>query len=191
MKKLIGTVLILSFITVVYLENMSSPVMFKFDEEEEKAAVSVDSEMSDAVGDVPDRLPGPKLGSIAPDFTLKTLTGDTISLTDFRGKKVLMNFWAAWCTPCTQELPALEAFKNGTQKDIEVISINIDPEDHAQEFAEDTGISFPVLLDIDDKVNEEYQVISIPTTMLIDEKGYVINKHIGAMDEEGFHVFVQ
>jgi peroxiredoxin len=187
-KKLIGIVLIFSFMMVVYLENMSLPVMYDFEEE---AATPVNSEISAADEEIPDRLPGPKIGSNAPEFTLETLTGETVSLSDFREKKVLINFWAAWCTPCTKELPALEAFRKARQNEIEVISINIDPEDHAKEFAEEAGITFPVLLDVDDQVNEEYQVISIPTTILIDEKGYVINKHIGALDEEGFHVLVQ
>ncbi|WP_232214192.1 peroxiredoxin family protein [Bacillus sp. SG-1] len=186
---LMGTLLIFLFMVVIYTENKSLPVMYEFKNTEEvlsndNAATSLTQE------EVPDRLPGPKLGTMAPDFTLQTLTGETISLADLKGEKVLINFWAAWCTPCTQELPALEEF-NKTNQDIKVISINIDPEDHAEEFARDAGISFPVLLDEDDKVNEDYQVISIPTTMLIDEKGYVINKHIGALDEEGFHVFVQ
>jgi peroxiredoxin len=187
-KKLIGIVLIFSFMMVVYLENMSLPVMYDFEEE---TATPVNSKIAAADDEIPDRLPGPKIGSNAPDFSLETLTGETVSLSDFREKKVLINFWAAWCTPCTKELPALEAFRKARQNEIEVISINIDPEDHAKEFAEEAGITFPVLLDVDDQVNEEYQVISIPTTILIDEKGYVINKHIGALDEEGFHVLVQ
>jgi peroxiredoxin len=187
-KKLIGIVLIFSFMMVVYLENMSLPVMYDFEEE---TATPVNSKIAAADDEIPDRLPGPKIGSNAPDFSLETLTGETVSLSDFRGKKVLINFWAAWCAPCTKELPALEAFKKARQNEIEVISINIDPEDHAEEFAKEAGITFPVLLDVNDQVNEEYQVISIPTTILIDEEGDVINKHIGALDEEGFHVLVQ
>ncbi|WP_168412933.1 peroxiredoxin family protein [Bacillus salacetis] len=166
--------------------------MYEFKEDREEAVPAVtSSELASGDEEIPDRLPGPKLGSPAPEFTLKSLSGETVSLTNFKGKKVLINFWAAWCKPCTAELPALEAFNKSGQKDIQVLSINIDPEDHAGEFAKEAGISFPVLLDEDDKVNEEYQVISIPTSLLIDENGYVINKHIGAMDEEGFHVFVQ
>lgn len=189
MKKLIGILLILSFMVVIYMENTSLPVMYDFENADE--ALTKDTPVTTMTEEeVPDRLPGPKIGTLAPNFTLQTLTGETISLADLKGEKVLINFWAAWCTPCTQELPALEEF-NKTNQDIKVISINIDPEDHAEEFSRDAGISFPVLLDEDDKVNENYQVISIPTTMLIDEKGYVINKHIGALDEEGFHVFVQ
>jgi peroxiredoxin len=189
-KKLIGIILIISFVAVVYMENTSLPVMYDFEEPEE-LTTNVKAETTVTEDQIQDRLPGPKTGTKAPEFTLPTLKGETISLSDYRGKKVLINFWAAWCTPCTKELPALEAFKKAAPGDIEVISINIDPDDHAQEFAEEAGVSFPVLLDKDDKVNEEYQVISIPTTILIDASGNVINKHIGAMDEEGFHVFVQ
>ncbi|WP_409254026.1 TlpA family protein disulfide reductase [Bacillus sp. SCS-153A] len=190
MKKLIGILLLISFVLVIYMENTSLNVLYYFDGQRETTISRAVESPSTTEGELPDRLPGPKIGTLAPDFTLPTLSGDSVSLDDFKGKKVLINFWAAWCTPCTQELPALEAF-NKANDEIEVISINIDPEDHAEEFARETGITFPVLLDKDDKVNDDYQVISIPTTMLIDEKGYMINKHIGALDEEGFHVFVQ
>jgi peroxiredoxin len=189
-KKLIGILLILSFVMVIYMDNTSLPVMYDF-KETEAAKPTVIPETVVANENMTDRLPGPKIGTLAPNFTLPTLTGENVSLTDFKGKKVLINFWAAWCTPCTKELPALEAFNKASQQDIKVISINIDPEDHAEEFARDAGISFPVLLDEDDKVNEAYQIITIPTTFLIDEEGKVINKHFGALDEEGFHVFVQ
>ncbi|MGM0844808.1 MAG: peroxiredoxin family protein [Bacillota bacterium] len=186
MKKLIGLLLLPAFVLVVYLENTSLSTMDVWIGSE---IAEVSSAMDVSLANL-DRIPGPKLGTPAPDFTLNTLSGEEVSLSDYRGKKVLINFWAAWCTPCTKELPALEAF-NKASPGVEVISINIDPEDNAKQFAEKAGISFPVLLDEYDEVNEEYRVISIPTTMLIDENGIVTNKHIGALDEEGFHVFVQ
>ncbi|MGF2615965.1 TlpA family protein disulfide reductase [Rossellomorea vietnamensis] len=189
MKKLIGILLMISFLFVIYLENTSLSSMRKWSDSEHANAgeLLVNSTLA---SDTPDRLPGPAIGTLAPEFSLNTLSEESIYLTDYRGKKVLINFWAAWCAPCTKELPALEAFKKANTA-VEVISINIDPEDRAKEFAEKAGVSFPVLLDEDDKVNEAYGVISIPTTILINEEGFVVNKQIGALDEEGFHVFVQ
>ncbi|WP_456271242.1 peroxiredoxin family protein [Bacillus sp. AK031] len=191
MKKLIGVMLIFFFGLVVYTDNSSQMVLYDFDEAEEQQASSTIQPSVQRTEDVPDRLPGPKIGEAAPEFKLKNLSGETIALSEFKGKKVLINFWAAWCSPCTKELPALQAFMEANVDGIEVISINIDPEEHAAEFAENAGVTFPVLLDEKDEVNEAYQIISIPTTFLIDEEGKVINKHIGALDEEGFHVFVQ
>ncbi|TYR72753.1 TlpA family protein disulfide reductase [Rossellomorea vietnamensis] len=188
MKKSIGLMLMISFVFVIYLENTSlfSTEIWSGSEVEIAERIAVNSVPVTQAR----RLNGSEIGTLAPEFSLKTLSGKSIYLSDYKGKKVLVNFWAAWCAPCTKELPALEAF-NKASSGVEVISINIDPEDRAKEFAEKAGISFPVLLDADDKVNTEYGVISIPTTVLIDEEGFIINKHIGALDEEGFHVFVQ
>lgn len=187
-KKLIGFMLMISFVIVIYLENTSLFSMEEWSVSEGKIAEEI------AVNSVPvtqtRRLNGSEIGTLAPEFSLKTLSGKSIYLSDYKGKKVLINFWAAWCAPCTKELPALEAY-NKASSGVEVISINIDPEDRAKEFAERAGISFPVLLDVDDKVNNDYGIVSIPTTVLVDEEGVIINKHIGALDEEGFHVFVQ
>ncbi|MDF2789440.1 MAG: alkyl hydroperoxide reductase [Neobacillus sp.] len=125
---------------------------------------------------------GLKVGAKAPDFELKTLAGDTVKLSDFKGKKVMLNFWATWCPPCKAEMPAMEEFHKEAGDDVVILAVNIDPHLDVKAFVDENGITFPIPLDAEDKVNETYQVLSIPTTYFIDTKGNIGNKYIGAMN---------
>ena len=99
------------------------------------------------------------VGAKAPDFELKTLTGETIKLSNLKGKKVMLNFWATWCPPCKAEMPAMEQFSKQMDKDIVILAVNIDPQLDVQGFVDENKITFPIPLDVDDKVNETYQVL--------------------------------
>lgn len=125
---------------------------------------------------------GLKVGAKAPDFELKTLAGDTIKLSDLKGKKVMLNFWATWCPPCKAEMPAMEEFHKEAGDEVVILAVNIDPHLDVKAFVDENGITFPIPLDEEDKVNETYQVLSIPTTYFIDTKGNIGNKYIGAMN---------
>lgn len=125
---------------------------------------------------------GLKVGAKAPDFELKTLAGDTVKLSDLKGKKVMLNFWATWCPPCKAEMPAMEEFHKEAGDDVVILAVNIDPHLDVKAFIDENGITFPIPLDEEDKVNETYQVLSIPTTYFIDTKGNIGNKYIGAMN---------
>ncbi|KGM46356.1 redoxin domain-containing protein [Neobacillus niacini] len=125
---------------------------------------------------------GLKVGAKAPDFELKTLAGDTVKLSDLKGKKVMLNFWATWCPPCKAEMPAMEEFHKEAGDDVVILAVNIDPHLDVKAFVDENGITFPIPLDAEDKVNEMYQVLSIPTTYFIDTKGNIGNKYIGAMN---------
>jgi peroxiredoxin len=125
---------------------------------------------------------GLKVGAKAPDFELKTLAGDTVKLSDLKGKKVMLNFWATWCPPCKAEMPAMEEFHKEAGEDIVILAVNIDPHLDVKAFVDENKITFPIPLDEEDKVNETYQVLSIPTTYFIDTKGNIGNKYIGAMN---------
>jgi peroxiredoxin len=124
---------------------------------------------------------GLAIGAKAPDFELKTLAGETVKLSNLRGKKVMLNFWATWCPPCKAEMPAMEQLSKQTEKDVVILAVNIDPQLDVQGFIDENKITFPIPLDTDDKVNETYQVISIPTTYFIDSKGIIQNKYTGSM----------
>ncbi|KYG89249.1 TlpA disulfide reductase family protein [Metasolibacillus sp. FSL H7-0170] len=124
----------------------------------------------------------------AADFSLETIDGSTISLSDYKGQKVILNFWATWCPPCKAEMPHLQNFhENNEDGDVTVLAVNLTASDsvsNAESFVDGYGLTFPVLLDIDGEVGQLYEVITIPTTFFIDEDGNIIEKFIGALDEE-------
>lgn len=136
---------------------------------------------SAAVVQTPELPATPRL--VAPDFTLKTLDGRTVSLSDFRGKAVLINFWASWCMPCRVEMPAIErAYRRYRAEGFEVLAIDIEetPET-VQDFVNELGLTFTVLLDEDGTVAQQYFVRGIPTSFFLDRQGYVVASHLGAM----------
>ncbi|WP_444998101.1 TlpA family protein disulfide reductase [Aliikangiella sp. IMCC44359] len=126
----------------------------------------------------------------APDFTLKSRSGENVRLSDFRGQVVLLNFWASWCGPCRQEMPILdEIHKKYEALGFSVLGINVDAKsEKAINYLKDTPVSFPVLYDAKSKVSELYSVSAMPSTALIDRDGNVRYIHPGykAGDEEKY-----
>ncbi|BCS80704.1 TlpA family protein disulfide reductase [Anaerocellum diazotrophicum] len=118
------------------------------------------------------------------NFKLVSVDGKEYSLLDFRGRKVVLNFFATWCPPCRAEIPDFERFHR-ENKDVVLIGINIQ-EDKAtvEEFLNSMGVSYPVLLDKDGKVSAQFGIEGIPTTFLIDENGRIIAKNVGMMTYE-------
>ncbi|MCP3740954.1 TlpA family protein disulfide reductase [Rossellomorea sp. BNER] len=212
MKSFFGIVLVLGFIFVIYTENTSKFTSFneytdaelaadakaysqqqKKDEEktENKKNSGSNNGINHPTSEVMDRLPGPEIGSVAPAFSLESVEGEEVKLTDLVGKKVILNFWATWCPPCKEEMPELQSFYEKNKDEVEVLAINMDPDAEIKSFLKDYGVTFPVLLDDNDIVNQLYEVMSMPTTIVIDKNGKITAKHIGALDEEGFHSLLQ
>ncbi|RPI30554.1 MAG: TlpA family protein disulfide reductase, partial [Chloroflexota bacterium] len=105
----------------------------------------------------------PLAGSVAPDFDARNLAGDVVSLSDYRGKVVLLNFWATWCAPCEVEMPLLQDRYSQYSTEIEVLAVNYaEPEKDVKAFADKYGLSFPVLLDPNGQVNDLYHVRGYP-----------------------------
>lgn len=123
-------------------------------------------------------------GMVAPNFTLKNLAGEEVSLKDYRGNKVMVNFWATWCPPCKEEMPAMERFYKENSKEVEILAVNLDPQNNVKGFVEENGLTFPILLDKEGRTQQTYSVISIPTTLIIDEQGLIIKKQIGSLTFE-------
>lgn len=123
-------------------------------------------------------------GMVAPNFTLKNLAGEEVSLKDYRGKKVMVNFWATWCPPCKEEMPAMEKFYKENSKEVEILAVNLDPQNNVKGFVEENGLTFPILLDKEGRTQQTYSVISIPTSLIIDEQGLIIKKQIGSLTFE-------
>lgn len=137
-----------------------------------------------------DRLPGlpeaaPTQGAIAPDFTLETLDGKTVSLSDYRGQPVVLNFWATWCTPCREEMPLLqETYEAHQDAGLVILGVNVreDPE-AVERFLKEVGVDFPSVLDPSLVVVERYRVTSLPMTFFIDREGQLRTLVVGGMNK--------
>ncbi len=119
----------------------------------------------------------PRIGFTAPDLELTTLDGNTVSLNDYRGKVVLLNFWASWCPPCKAEMPAMQSVTEDYPADqVAILSVNSTFQDEMgaiQDFVVTYGLTFPVLLDTDGEVSSRYQVQALPTSYFIDQHGLI------------------
>lgn len=140
-----------------------------------------------------ENIPGTKITSLdvgtkAPDFKLSAMTGEKVKLSDYRGKKVILNFWATWCPPCKAEMPHMESFyKANKDKGITILAVNLTSmdkgKDEVQKFLNDNGLTFPILLDETGMIGTKYQAFTIPTSYIIDTKGVIQKKMVGPMDE--------
>ncbi|MEO8085158.1 MAG: TlpA disulfide reductase family protein [Ardenticatenales bacterium] len=124
------------------------------------------------------------LGEVAPPFSLDgPLSGTTVSLADHHGKAVLLNFWATWCAPCRHEMPFLQAVHDAhaAAADLAVVAIDVDetPE-QAAAYLDELGLSFPVGIDRDGRVADQYRIGTYPTTYLIGPDGRVRSMKQGA-----------
>ena len=120
-------------------------------------------------------------GQLAPDFALKSATGENLRLSEYRGDVVMINFWATWCGPCRQEMPLLdELFNRYERVGFNLLGVNIDDDSRrAMQMVEDLGISFPVLFDDTKAVSKLYQVEAMPVTVIVDREGTVRYVHHG------------
>ncbi|KEO84370.1 redoxin domain-containing protein [Tumebacillus flagellatus] len=115
-----------------------------------------------------------EVGQAAPDFQLETLDGKTVKLSDYRGKVVLLNFWASWCEPCRQEMPDIEkAYETYKDQGLVVLGANLQENNVSiQGFTDTMGLTFPILMDKDGKLAvQTYKVKPIPTSFYIDKDG--------------------
>ena len=129
--------------------------------------------------------PAPAVGHPAPDFTLNTLDGEALTLSDLRGQPVILNFWATWCLPCRAEMPELERLHQRLAE-AGVVVLGVNQAETAADIAsyrEEIGISFPTVVDQRMGVSREYLVNSIPTTFFIDREGTIQTLFIGPMTD--------
>ena len=120
----------------------------------------------------------------APAFELRDLDDKLHKLADYRGKVVIVNFWATWCPPCRQEFPSMDkAYKLLQKEGIVMLAIDVGEDtDTIFEFTTDYPVTFPILLDFDAKVIKEYNVVGLPTTYIIDPQGRLAYQVIGTRD---------
>jgi peroxiredoxin len=120
-------------------------------------------------------------GAPAPDFALKSSTGENLRLSEYRGDVVMINFWATWCGPCRQEMPLLdELYTRYERVGFSLLGVNIDDDSQrAMDMITELGVNFPVLFDDRKEVSKLYQVDAMPVTVLVDRDGNVRHVHHG------------
>jgi peroxiredoxin len=121
----------------------------------------------------------------APDFTLPAVDGKQVSLQDYRGKVVFLNFWATWCIPCREEMPALERLHQTYRQSQDFAVISIDYKESAEQvkaFFQKHALTFPALLDQSGSVSRDYLVSGMPTTYLIGRDGMLLARGVGGRD---------
>jgi peroxiredoxin len=136
----------------------------------------------------------PKISVQALDFTAVNLSGKTVKLTDFRGSVVVLNFWATWCVPCLEEMPALDRLaKTMAGRKFKVLAVDLqEPSDKVQEFGKTHRFGFDLLLDTAGEISSHYGVNRIPVTYVLDPRGNVAFRAIGPRtwdSEEGVAFF--
>ena len=144
---------------------------------------------------------GANKGEMAPDFTLETLSGETVTLADLKGKKVILNFWATWCSPCRKEMPHLQTYyEEYAEKDNAVIiaanttyneyGAKDKRKENVQAFLDSLDVTLPVLLMPDDSIIKQYEVLTIPSTFMIDSEGRIQHHIVGPLDEKAIRDYV-
>lgn len=128
----------------------------------------------------------------APDFTLTSLSSETVHLSDYTGQVVLINFWATWCPPCRAEMPTINAFYEA-HKEAGFVVLAVNSQEEAatvERFIQTNGFSFPVLLDLQASVTDRYQVRGLPTTFIIDRDGFIQHVQSGEITPEQLEAVV-
>jgi peroxiredoxin len=127
--------------------------------------------------------PSPQIGFTAPDFTLETLDGKSITLSDLRGQVVLINLWASWCPPCRAEMPAIDAvYRKYRDAGFVVLAVNTtyqDTESDARAFVQKLGLTFPILFDRDGATSRRYNLQGLPTSYFVGRDGVIRDIVIG------------
>lgn len=187
MKKMVGLLLVGALIVLLAIGVVQRNV-------EEKQATDRLNEGSDVEFLPTDE--GLAKGEKAPDFELTTLAGEPVKLSDYQGKKVILNFWATWCPPCRAEMPDMQKYyeEQAQDENVEILAVNLTTADKGMDainaFVDEFQLTFPVPMDTEGDIGEIYQAATIPTSYMIDTEGRVQNKIVGPMNEQMMEDFI-
>jgi cytochrome c biogenesis protein CcmG/thiol:disulfide interchange protein DsbE len=135
-----------------------------------------------------------KVGTLAPDFTLPSLAGDEVTLSELRGKPVVLAFFASWCNPCEKDMPVLQRLQDENPDDLHVIGVNYkDFKGDTADFVERLGVTFPALIEHPNQnpVGNAYDVKAMPDTLFIDANGVVQERLYGQVSTDDIEAAVQ
>ena len=120
------------------------------------------------------------------NFEMTLLDGTKTSFEEYKGKKILLNFWATWCGPCVGEMPAFQKLSEEYPDELVILAVNCsEDKDTVQKFIDNNGYTFPIVLDTDGAIQTMFGgIYSIPVTVIIDEDGYIVASHVGAADAD-------
>jgi len=186
---IISVIILVTLIVVMVITNIANKNQSVVEEEYPSGLIE---DLSDDLTDENiDTESGLEKNELAPDFELTTLTGETVRLTDYRGKKVILNFWATWCPPCKVEMPFMESYygKYKESENVEILAVNMTNMERGrsktvQGFVDEHKLTFPILMDEDGGVTELYKVLAYPTTFIINADGVITDRGNWSLDEE-------
>lgn len=146
-------------------------------------SANIDDLPDDVVDESLDVEAGLDVGQMAPDFELKTLDGESVRLSDYKGQMVMLNFWASWCPPCRVEMPHMETYYQEYKEEdnIEILAVNMTTlergsQDKVPDFVDKHGLTFPILMDEDGDIKDLYKVMVYPTTYILNEEGMITDR---------------
>jgi peroxiredoxin len=128
---------------------------------------------------------GAEVGQISPTFQLADLQGEVISLSELKGKPIVLNFWGSFCEPCVREMPLISAMSEEyKEQDLVVIGVNLDePKVVVNSFLRNNPVNYPILLDPNGKVRDRFEVVSYPTTFFINRDGEIDDIYVGELEQ--------
>ncbi|MRG85288.1 redoxin domain-containing protein [Salinibacillus xinjiangensis] len=179
LKRLIGPVILLTMFGIV---------VFNFTQENSNTNEQIPTEIEDEnfngvaiakpEGNSSTASQAVEVGEQAPDFSLKRLNGEEFSLSELKGKKIFLNFWATWCDPCRKEMPEMQTFHEQYGDEVAIIAVNATGTERSvesvQKFVNEFGLTFPIIIDKDLSVTlDQYKAFGLPTTYFINRDGHV------------------
>ncbi|MFX3649791.1 MAG: redoxin domain-containing protein [Paenibacillus sp.] len=126
-----------------------------------------------------------QVGANAPEFTAVNSIGEQVRLSDYRGKAVMINFWASWCAPCVREMPLVHQIAQDYQNQVETLFVNVgESKGTIREFMDKQAFDFPVIIDVTGNISGMYRITGLPATMVIDQEGEFRHILLGELTED-------